>query len=372
MPPIKNVRIKKYLLPLTWIYSLIVFIRNKLFDFKILKQKSYDIPVICIGNITVGGTGKTPHTEYLVKLLSQKYKVAVLSRGYKRKTKGFVLADAESTVRQIGDESYQIKNKFPNVIVAVDAKRTRGIEILLALPQGERPEVILLDDAYQHRYVKPSYSILLTDYNRLISQDALLPAGRLREPAHYAEFANTIIVTKCPKDLNPLDQRITLKEINPYPYQDLLYTTFNYSDLVNVYNSDNILQLQKKQKIGILTVTGIANPKSLHRYLRRHCTEIDYMDYPDHHQFSKKDIIDIQNRFEKVNNSEKIIVVTEKDAARLRFVKKMPEDLKPFIYYIPIEVTFINKEEQVLFDKKIIDHVKEDRRNIDLYKITHK
>lgn len=372
MPPIKNISIKRYLLPLTWIYSFIIFVRNKLFDLNILKQKSYDVPIICIGNITVGGTGKTPHTEYLVKLLSKKYKVAVLSRGYKRKTKGFILSDEKSTVKQIGDEPFQIKNKFPNVIVAVDGKRTRGIENLLALPQDIRPEVILLDDAYQHRYVKPSYSILLTDYNRLISQDVLLPAGRLREPAHYAEFANTIIVTKCPKDLSPLDQRITLKEINAYPYQDLLYTTFNYSDLVNVFDSKNTLQLHKKQKIGILTVTGIANPKSLYRHLRRHCSEIDYMEYPDHHQFNRKNIIDIQKKFEQLKSSDKIIVMTEKDAARLLFIKNVPEELKPFIYYIPIEVTFINKEEQELFDKKIIDHVKEDRRSCDLHSHSNK
>lgn len=372
MPPINNVSIKKYLLPITWIYGFIVFIRNKLFDLNILKQKSYDIPIICIGNITVGGTGKTPHTEYLVKLLSKNYKVAVLSRGYKRKTNGFILSDENSTANQIGDEPYQIKNKYPDIIVAVDAKRTRGIERLLALPVDKRPQVILLDDAYQHRYVKPSYSILLTDYHRLISQDALLPAGNLREPAHYAEFANTIIVTKCPLDLSPLDQRITLKEINPYPYQDLLYTTFSYANLVNIFDPKKTLQLQRKQEIGILTVTGIANPKSLYRYLRRHCSEIDYIEYPDHHQFSRKNILDIERQFEQLKSSEKIIVVTEKDAAKLCFIHKIPEELKPFMYYIPIEVTFINKEEQELFDKKIIDHVREDRRNSGLYSISNK
>lgn len=357
-----NVDTKKYLLPLSWIYGLIVYIRNKLFDLKILKQKSYDIPVICIGNITVGGTGKTPHTEYLIKLLSKNFRVAVLSRGYKRKTSGYVLSDENSTAKQIGDEPYQMKNKFCNISVAVDGKRTRGIEKLLSLPRDEKPQVILLDDAYQHRYVKPSYSILLTDYNRLITEDKLIPVGRLREPAHYSEQANSIIVTKCPQDINPLDQRIILKDMNVYPYQDLLYTTFRYGNLENVFDKQKTISLETN-KHSILAVTGIANPSNLYEYLKNYSSDLLSIEYPDHYQFKMKDITDIQHKFNEIASTSKIIVITEKDAARLRCMKYIPDELKQSIYYIPIEVTFINKEEKDRFDQKIIEHVEQYKAN---------
>lgn len=368
MPSKKTVQTKKYLLPLSWIYGLIVFMRNKLFDFKILKQKSYDVPIICIGNITVGGTGKTPHTEYLVEILKKEYKVAVLSRGYKRKTKGYLLSDANSTAKQIGDEPFQIKNKFPDILVAVDGKRTRGIEHLLALSKDKRPDVILLDDAFQHRYVKPSYSIVLTDYNRLVSYDKLLPVGRLREPLHHLSDANSIIITKCPKNINALEQRITIKDINPYPYQDLLFTRFKYAKPINVFDSNKLLDFDKKERVGILVVTGIANPKSLYRYLRYRASLFDSIEYPDHYLFKSKDIVQIQTKFEQLDKPFKVIIVTEKDAARLRFMD-IPDELKSALYYIPIEVDFINEEEQVLFDNKIIDHVRNYRTNSTIHKV---
>lgn len=353
-----NIEKKIYLLPVSWIYGLVVFARNKLFDLNVLKQKSYDIPIICIGNITMGGTGKTPHTEYLIRLLSKYYRVAVLSRGYKRKTNGYVLSDRNSTAKQIGDEPYQMKNKFDNISVAVDGKRTRGIENLLALPPDQRPEVILLDDAYQHRYVKPSYTILLTDYNRLITHDRLIPVGKLREPAHHAEQANSIIVTKCPTDINPLDQRIIFNDMKVFPYQDLLYTTFTYGNLINVFDKNNTLILDKNHT-DILAVTGIANPKNLYDYLRSYSLNFQFLEYPDHYQFKKKDIINIQQKFDELKSASRIIVVTEKDAARLRFMKSISEELKLSIFYIPVEVSFINREEKYRFDQKIIDHVRQ-------------
>ena len=183
MPDKNDFVLNHYLTPISFLYEIGVRFRNKLFDWEILKSKQFAVPVICVGNLAVGGTGKTPHTEYLIRLLKSKYRIAVLSRGYKRKTSGFVLADAASTSRQIGDEPYQIKQKFPDIIVAVDASRRHGIEQLLALPESARPELILLDDAYQHRYVQPSFSVVLTDFNRLYYEDTLLPTGRLREPA---------------------------------------------------------------------------------------------------------------------------------------------------------------------------------------------
>ena len=203
----KNDKIKLncYLSPLSFLYGIGVWLRNRLFDRDILHSEQYSIPLICIGNLSVGGTGKTPHTEYIIRLLKDKYRVAVLSRGYKRQTSGFVLAGSECSSSEIGDEPFQMKNKFPDILVAVDANRRRGIRNLLSLPEQEKPEVILLDDAYQHRYVRPSLSIVLTDYHRLFYHDKLMPVGRLREPISNINRADIVVVTKCCKDMMPMD-----------------------------------------------------------------------------------------------------------------------------------------------------------------------
>ena len=213
MPDHNNNIFHPYFAPLSFLYGMGVRLRNKLFDWEIIESKQYSVPIICIGNLSVCGTGKTPHTEYLIELLSTKYKIAVLSRGYKRKTSGFVLADATSTSNDIGDEPYQIKTKYPNIRVAVDSKRRRGIDKLLALPVAERPDVILLDDAFQHRYVAPSLSIILTDYSRLLYEDCLLPVGRLREPMSGLERCDIVLVTKCPDGIKPIEYRIIEEKI---------------------------------------------------------------------------------------------------------------------------------------------------------------
>lgn len=358
--PHNTLNIKKWLLPLSWLYGFVVFIRNKLFDCGVFKQKSYDIPVICVGNITVGGTGKTPHTEYLIELLQSEYRVAVLSRGYKRKSKGFVLAGKDSTVDQIGDEPYQIKEKYPEVIIAVDSERKRGIETLLALPDNEKPDVILLDDAFQHRYVKPSFSILLTDYNRLMTKDKLLPAGRLREPIHYAEKANIVIVTKCPDGITPLELRLLAKEIQVYPYQDLFYTFFRYGSLTPVFvEKGEELSLKKLQNKDVLIVAGIANPRPFFRKVKRYAKHAETMQYADHYQFTLKDISDIKSRLSVMGDKEKVIVVTEKDAARFRSMDGLDDEIKSALYYLPIRVSFVNEEDKKLFNNKIVDHVRE-------------
>lgn len=354
-----TVHINKWLLPISWLYGFIVFIRNKLFDWNILKQKKYDIPIICVGNITVGGTGKTPHIEYLINLLKRDCKIAVLSRGYKRKTSGFILATQETSVTEIGDEPFQIKSKFPNIIVAVDTNRCNGIEKLLEFPTKDRPDIILLDDAFQHRYVKPSYTILLTDYNRPMIHDELLPAGRLREPAYHAEKANMIIITKCPLYINPLEQRLLSKSINIFPYQDLFYTSFKYGNLVPLFPNDTEkILLSKIRDMSILVVAGIANPQPLFQKIRNLSKNVSEMQYPDHHHYSAKDIEDIKHAVNKIPGQSKIIVVTEKDAVKLQAAKNLDKDLQNILYYIPIEVTFINKEEQELFKSKIIEHVR--------------
>lgn len=358
MPYNKNLYINKWLLPFSWLYGLVVSLRAKLFDLGVLKQEKYDIPIICVGNITVGGTGKTPHVEYLVNLLKSHYKVAVLSRGYKRKSKGFVMAHHDSTASQIGDEPLQIKAKFPDIIVAVDSDRRRGINHLLDLEPSRRPDIILLDDAYQHRYVKPSYSILLTDFNRLMVFDKLLPAGRLREPVHNADRANIILVTKCPPDITPLDQRIGLKDLHVYPYQCVFYTTFKYGDLKPVFDdvTDNISVSKLKEK-EVLIVTGIANPQPMYDYIKKHAKRYETIEYPDHYQFKNKDLQKIKSVFNNIQTTEKIIVVTEKDAVRLMQMKDVDPDLKKYMYYLPIEVSFVNKNEKEIFNSKVLEHV---------------
>ena len=205
------ITINKKLLPLSWFYGLGVGLRNMLFEMGALKSKKYDVPIISVGNITVGGTGKTPHVEYLIELLKDHMNVAVLSRGYKRKSRGFVLADKDTPMTQIGDEPFQMKQKYPDIIVAVDGNRRRGIEKLIEGEAGKKADIILLDDAFQHRYVKPGINILLVDYHRLVIYDELLPAGRLREPVKSKDRADIVIITKCPKDLNPMEYRVITK-----------------------------------------------------------------------------------------------------------------------------------------------------------------
>jgi tetraacyldisaccharide 4'-kinase len=359
------VHISKWLLPLSWLYGIVVYFRNKFFDWKILKHEEFDIPVICIGNVTVGGTGKTPHTEYLVRLLQKKYRVGVLSRGYKRKSKGFILATMETTSKEIGDESFQIKQKYPEAIIAVDGNRRRGIKKLLSLDTP--PEVILLDDAFQHRYVKPSYTVLLSDFNRPVYKDKLLPAGRLRESASAMKNANMIIVTKCPLDLQPIDYRIIYHDINPFPYQGLYFTSFAYKGLKPVFaNKDKELSLDVLTRKSVLLVTGIASPEMIIGKLSEYTDKVETIIYPDHHTFKAKDIKHIADEFRNIKSEDKLLLVTEKDAARLVLRDDIDEDIKESLYYLPVEVVFMNKEQD--FNDKIYKHVRENTRNSGFYK----
>lgn len=361
-----SVPINKWLLPLAWLYGLVVYFRNKLFDCGVLKQKEFPLPVICIGNITVGGTGKTPHTEYLVNLLKNKYTVAVLSRGYGRKTKGFILSTITSTSEVIGDEPFQIKQKFPDIIVAVDEKRCRGIQYLLDAPNP--PDVILLDDAFQHRYVKPSLTILLTDSNRPMSHDVLLPAGRLRESISHSKKADIIIVTKCSDTLRSIDLSLLRYDIDPYPYQELFFTKFAYHKLIPMFgevtDSINLNQLKDKH---VLLVTGIASPMLMMDKLKNYTSKVELLSYADHYMFKEKDIAHIKTVFEKIASENKIIVTTEKDAARLMLISKIDKSLTKYLYYLPIEVVFIKNTTQV-FNEKVLDHVRKNSGNNCFYK----
>jgi tetraacyldisaccharide 4'-kinase len=340
-------------------------IRNELFDLKILPSREFDLPIISIGNITVGGTGKTPHTEYIAQLLKSGFKVAILSRGYKRKTRGFFIVESTSKVKQVGDEPLQIKLKFNSVTVAVDASRVRGIEKLLALP--EKPNVILLDDAFQHRYVTPGMNILLIDYNRLITKDSLLPYGRLRESASNKSRATIMIVTKCPAELKPIDERIITKELEVRPYQNLYFSTLEYGSLLPVFPEDITLKsVVLVEGITVLLVTGIANPSPLNEYLRHGSHDIHEMNFPDHHQYISKDLDRINVKFDSLPTVKKIIITTEKDMVRFRDLDTVPENIRKNMYYIPLKISFLNNAGKE-FDRKILNYVKENKSNFDIY-----
>ena len=258
-----HIKINKWLIPFSWLYGLGVGLRNELFELNILKTRRFGIPVISVGNITVGGSGKTPHVEYLIRLLKDKMKVAVLSRGYKRKSRGYVLADENTPMREIGDEPYQMKTKFPDICVAVDKNRCEGIDRLTSDEETKDVDVILLDDAFQHRYVQPGINILLVDYHRLIIYDKLLPAGRLREPLSGKNRADIVIITKCPKSLNPIDYRVLSKAMELYPFQQLYFTTLDYCDLEPIFSKTRNLPLTEIRGKNILLLAGIMSPKQL-------------------------------------------------------------------------------------------------------------
>jgi tetraacyldisaccharide 4'-kinase len=359
---------KLLLYPFSLLYGLIVWIRNTLFDYNIIGSTEFPLPVISVGNITVGGTGKTPHIEYLVELLRDEFEVATLSRGYKRKTRGFILAGPESGVRDIGDEPVQIKHKFPDIHVAVDRKRVNGIrELMSLLPDLD---VILLDDAYQHRYIKPGLSILLIDFNRPLSSDQLLPAGRLREQAYERRRANIILITKCPGRLKPIERRIIVKDLKLYPFQHLFFTKLRYGDPIPVFDDiDAPLSLadMKAQKPVILMVTGIAGPRLFKKYLRGISTRIKELRYPDHHAFSQKDVRKICRTYDEMEGARKLLFTTEKDAMRLRKFTNIESPLRERMYYVPVGIEILNDDKEE-FDNHIRNHVRNNKRDSILHK----
>jgi tetraacyldisaccharide 4'-kinase len=322
-------------------YHLITSLRNFLFDKGWwLKQQAFDVPLISVGNLSMGGTGKTPHTEYLVKLLQQSGKdVAVLSRGYGRATKGFQLATKASTASDIGDEPLQIKQKFPACNVAVCEKRVVGMERLIAERQQEGKElqnwVVVLDDAFQHRYIKPGLSILLTDYARPYYADRVLPWGRLRESANGAQRADVIIVTKCPKHLSPTEAEWIRTKLAPLPTQQVFFTCFDYG---NPYTAEDGKMAELPQTA--LVLTGIAKPQPLYAYLEAHGVEIRPLAFADHHNFTQADAERINTAFATLPVGSKVIT-TEKDAVRLRQLDTLNEAVRNALLVQPIEVKFL-------------------------------
>ena len=354
-----HIKINEWLLPLSWLYGIGSDVRNWLFDMGILASKSYDIPVISVGNLTVGGTGKTPHVEYLVRLLSKDYKVAVLSRGYKRKSSGYVLAQPDSPMKMIGDEPWQIKQKYPETYVAVDSDRRHGIEKLTTDKETRDVQVILLDDAFQHRYVVPKLNILLIDYHRMITEDRLLPAGRLRERASNRIRANMVIITKCPRDLTPIGYRVVQQALHLKPFQSLFFSTFKYGSLRKLFGDGEIpLEQLRKENMHVLLVTGIGNPEQMEQDIRKFAQYVTHPVYSDHHYFTTKDAKEINRAAQKMPKPM-IVVTTEKDAARLRNLKGLDDAVRDNTYVFPIEIEILQDKATTL-NEQIINYVQKD------------
>ena len=353
------IKIHKELLPLSWLYGLGVKARNLMFDIGLLKSRSFKIPIIAVGNITVGGTGKTPHVEYLIEMLRSTFHIAVLSRGYKRKSKGFVKADAGTAVQDIGDEPYQMQQKFKDITVAVDKNRCHGIDRLVN--DDSKLDVILLDDAFQHRYVKPGINILLVDYHRLIIYDKLLPAGRLREPLSGKNRADIVIVTKCPKDMKPMEYRVINKAMDLYPYQQLFFTTIGYGSLKAAFKTGEQKRLDELKGVNVLLLTGIASPEQMVHDMSPLCKSIQPMVFADHYQYKAKDAQLINKTFDSMPEP-KLIVTTEKDTTRLTADIGLSEKVKEHIYSLPINISFMLEQENN-FNNQIIDYVHKNSRN---------
>lgn len=335
------------LYPISKLYGMGMAVRNRMFEHGFLKQEEFDVPVVVVGNLAMGGTGKTPHVEYIVEALMEKYNIGVLSRGYKRHTKGFVLATPQSRPEDIGDESYQIYRKFgPEITVAVCEKRTEGIRRMLEI--NPKINMIILDDAFQHRYVKPSVSVVLTEYGRPIFSDSLLPYGRLREPRASLNRADIVVATKCPPGMEPLEYRIFGEKLALFPFQKLYFSRFAYGHFVPVF-PDEASDIPAIDTIppgtSVLLVSGVANPKPFARWLRRNKLKVKLQRYPDHHNFSASDMEEIEQAFSALPGEHKFIATTEKDAVRLFNNPYFPHSLKPHIFYVPIKVDFIDRGE---------------------------
>ncbi len=353
------------LFPFSLLFGMVISFRHFLFDVGVLSSKKFNLPVIGVGNLSLGGTGKTPHTEYLIRLLSDRYRLAVLSRGYLRSSKGFVLAESGSGFQDIGDEPMQYQHKFgEKVYVAVDRNRCRGVGKLLEMENP--PEAILLDDSMQHRYIKPGLTLLLTDYRRLYTDDYLLPAGKLRDLKSSAKRADIIIVTKTERVLSPIVRRIIMEKLKPKAYQEVYFSYLKYGSPVS-FPSMKITQFDRKYST-IILFTGVANPYPLKDFLRYRCRELITIDFPDHHNYSEKDILLIRKTWNDQFTKKKLVVTTEKDAMRLtkspylRLLKDLP------MVYVPVEVKFHGQDEKK-FNHQILNYVRENQRNSEVHSV---
>lgn len=341
--------LRKILYPFSIIYGFVTWIRNWAFDKGLLKSEKFNIPIIAVGNLNVGGTGKSPLIETLIRLLHKDFQTAVLSRGYGRKTSGFLLADDRSSAEQLGDEPFQFFRKFKLISVAVDEKRARGIKQLLNL----RPdlEVVLLDDAFQHRYVSAGLKILLTSWNDLYSDDLLLPAGNLREGKQGAKRADMIIVTKCPLNLSAGQFKETIEKLKPEPHQDVFFSTIRYHNAVVGHDAE--IALSDLSKYKVLLVTGIADPKPLEGFLKRSHVEFEHLEFGDHQTLHQSEFTAISKKYDRIPQKLKIILTTEKDYVRNFMEVNLP------VFYLPISAEFL--EEGDKFNHLIKGYVRKNK-----------
>ena len=323
------------LFPLSVLYGFIIWLRNKLYDKNILKSASFNFPVICVGNLAVGGTGKTPMVEYLVRLLKDEYKVATMSRGYKRKTKGFAIANENTTALDIGDEPMQFYKKFPDITVSVAEERLVSIPQLL----HDKPDtrVIILDDAFQHRQVKAGLNILLTEYRDLFTRDFILPAGNLRDIQASYKRADIIMVTKCKSHLTEEEKDKMIAEIKLQAHQKIFFTKIEYGSPYHLFNKEERFL---SPDTNILLVCGIANPKPIKEILNTYAATYDMMRFRDHHIFNIGDLKDIKDEFEKMETENKIILTTEKDGVRLAKFENELKDLPVYVFPIRHKILF--------------------------------
>ena len=364
----KAIWLRPLLIIVGFLYGFVVTVRNILFDIGWFKSKSFRIPVISIGNITVGGTGKTPHVEYLLNLLLPKFQVAVLSRGYKRKSSGFKILDVDTGPDMAGDEPCQMKHKFPEASIAVDANRVRGIESLKKhIPALQ---VVLLDDAFQHRYVSPGLNILLIDYNRPPFEDRMLPAGDMRESFSSIQRADMIIVTKTPEKITPIDQRIFTRNLDLYPYQTVFYTTLKYYGLKPVFPEKEDMESPEKcpDKWSVVAVSGIAVPDTFEQRVAKMFQDTHFKRFPDHHYYTRANIASIENHpgLSGKDGKRPLFITTEKDAIRLVSMQKHINYPSNW-FYLPVGVMFLGGGESK-FDKEIVNYVSSNRR----YSVLHR
>ncbi len=354
------VKIRGWMIGFSWCYEGVVRLRNFLFDKGILKSNRFEIPIISVGNITTGGTGKTPFVEYLINLLEENFQVAVLSRGYKRKSKGYVLAKKDTKISELGDEAYWLRKKHPRIHVVVDKDRCHAVKKITSEDITSNTDVILLDDAFQHRYIIPGISILLIDYHRQLVNDRLLPAGRLREPKSGVKRADIVIITKCPKDFEPSKDNVIAKSMNLLPHQQLYFATLEYGALTPVYYGSK-LELESIKEDNIMLLTGIALPEQISYDMKPYFNKLTHVAFPDHHQFTKNDIKRINQTFKELPYP-KIVITTEKDNVRMFGMEGILDEIRHNIYILPVKVKFLMGQEEE-FNNKIISYVRENTRN---------
>ncbi len=354
---------RRILLPFSFFYGLVIRIRNYLYDSGRIESTSFGVPIISIGNLTTGGSGKTPHIEYLIKLFQDEYQAATISRGYGRKSKGYILAELPANTHLIGDEPMQYLTKFKKVLVCVSEDRAEAVTNLLK--REKQPQVILLDDAFQHRRIVPGINILLIEFDSIFNKDFLLPAGNKREPWSSAKRADIVLISKSPSILAPVERKKITEYIRLITEKPLFFTYIKYGELARVFGNHNSMQMgleyYREKSFTILLLAGIANPSGLIEYLRRFTDKLEILVFNDHHEFHKKDVLTIKQTFDNIASANKIIVTTEKDMMRLKnpdidiTIQKLP------LFFLPIEIAFHQDEE--IFKQITKDYVRKNQTN---------